>query len=568
MDFLNQAFAQVSDLFRSMTVGARITAGLLLVVVVVSLGYLFNQRSSGPDDYLMNGEPIQASYIPAMEAAFADAGLSEYRVDGTRIRIPRGKSSLYMAALADADALPPNFHDFIDNSLDKGGVFETREVRQQRIKSARQQQLASIIQSMHDIQAAMVLYDEKEQPGIKRGKIITASVNVKPTGNRPLDADRVPALRNIVASAIAGLDPKMISVTDLNSGRNFKPSSGDEADETAELYPKHKKYYEKIWKNKIENALSLVPDSIVAVNVELIPDSNTKTTTTEYDPKPVPLISKSKTVIETNESGAGGGRPGLAAQQPAVGGPSTGAATVASANSRRSNREDAAEDQQNLVGRTVKQIETPGLQPQVVKVAIGIPNSYLRKVWSKLNPDKEITPQDLGIKQQEEKDRIRTMIAPLISFNNNRDIAKIMQDDVAVTFFEDIVEAAPIEEPSTVSSALGWFSQNLSTVSLSLLAVFGMVMLRSMVRATPATPDTPAGGVATDESGYSSDEAGAILPFAPEPGATEAERAEHEKKLKRRLSSGPSVKDELADLVKEDPDAAANILRTWISNAG
>lgn len=568
MDFLNQAFAQVSDLFRSMTVGARITAGLLLVVVVVSLGYLFNQRSSGPDDYLMNGEPIQASYIPAMEAAFADAGLSEYRVDGTRIRIPRGKSSLYMAALADADALPPNFHDFIDNSLDKGGVFETREVRQQRIKSARQQQLASIIQSMHDIQAAMVLYDEKEQPGIKRGKIITASVNVKPTGNRPLDADRVPALRNIVASAIAGLDPKMISVTDLNSGRNFKPSSGDEADETAELYPKHKKYYEKIWKNKIENALSLVPDSIVAVNVELIPDSNTKTTTTEYDPKPVPLISKSKTVIETNESGAGGGRPGLAAQQPAVGGPSTGAATVASANSRRSNREDAAEDQQNLVGRTVKQIETPGLQPQVVKVAIGIPNSYLRKVWSKLNPDKEITPQDLGIKQQEEKDRIRTMIAPLISFNNNRDIAKIMQDDVAVTFFEDIVEAAPIEEPSTVSSALGWFSQNLSTVSLSLLAVFGMVMLRSMVRATPATPDTPAGGVADDESGYSSDEAGAILPFAPEPGATEAERAEHEKKLKRRLSSGPSVKDELADLVKEDPDAAANILRTWISNAG
>ena len=28
--------------------------------------------------------------------------------------------------------------------------------------------------------------------------------------------------------------------------------------------------------------------------------------------------------------------------------------------------------------------------------------------------------------------------------------------------------------------------------------------------------------------------------------------------------SGPSLRDELSDLVKEDPDAAANILRTWI----
>ena len=28
--------------------------------------------------------------------------------------------------------------------------------------------------------------------------------------------------------------------------------------------------------------------------------------------------------------------------------------------------------------------------------------------------------------------------------------------------------------------------------------------------------------------------------------------------------SGPSLRDELSELVKEDPDAAANILRAWI----
>ena len=44
MDFLNKAFAQLSDLFRSMTPAARITAGLLLAVVVVSLVYLFRYQ--------------------------------------------------------------------------------------------------------------------------------------------------------------------------------------------------------------------------------------------------------------------------------------------------------------------------------------------------------------------------------------------------------------------------------------------------------------------------------------------------------------------------------------------
>ena len=60
MDFLNKAFAQLNELFRSMTVGARITAGLLLVVVVVSLVYLFRYESSSPDLYLMNGERLSA----------------------------------------------------------------------------------------------------------------------------------------------------------------------------------------------------------------------------------------------------------------------------------------------------------------------------------------------------------------------------------------------------------------------------------------------------------------------------------------------------------------------------
>jgi flagellar biosynthesis/type III secretory pathway M-ring protein FliF/YscJ len=35
-----------------------------------------------------------------------------------------------------------------------------------------------------------------------------------------------------------------------------------------------------------------------------------------------------------------------------------------------------------------------------------------------------------------------------------------------------------------------------------------------------------------------------------------------------RLKKGKSLKDELVEIVREDPDAAADILRSWIGKAG
>ena len=87
---MNQATAQLNSLFRSMTLGARITAGLLLVVIVVSLAYLFNGRVSGPDSYLMGAEPISGPELNAMQAAHFDGGRKREDIKtATRIEIPR-----------------------------------------------------------------------------------------------------------------------------------------------------------------------------------------------------------------------------------------------------------------------------------------------------------------------------------------------------------------------------------------------------------------------------------------------------------------------------------------------
>ena len=101
MDVLNKTFARLSDWYRSLTPGARIAAGLLLVVCAASVAFLFNQQYAGSETYLFGGEPVAASQLPSMVQAFATAGLADYEIDGNRIRVPHGKQAVYMGALAN-----------------------------------------------------------------------------------------------------------------------------------------------------------------------------------------------------------------------------------------------------------------------------------------------------------------------------------------------------------------------------------------------------------------------------------------------------------------------------------
>src|ERR1700750_1470081 len=117
MDFLNKSLAQWNELFRSMTPGARVTAGLLLAVVVVSMGYLFRESAAGPDAYLFGGEALSSDQLNNVELAFAKAGLSGSQRDGNRIRVPAGQQAKYLAAVADSDALPPNFNSILEKAI-------------------------------------------------------------------------------------------------------------------------------------------------------------------------------------------------------------------------------------------------------------------------------------------------------------------------------------------------------------------------------------------------------------------------------------------------------------------
>src|SRR5687768_16380748 len=125
MDFINTSVAQLSDLFKSMTAGARMTVGLLLAVLVVSLVFLFQGRLRGTDGYLFGGQSFSAGEMQAMQAAFSQAGLGGWELEGNQIRIPKHQQHEYIAALFVNKALPANWGDGMREALDAGGSFTT-----------------------------------------------------------------------------------------------------------------------------------------------------------------------------------------------------------------------------------------------------------------------------------------------------------------------------------------------------------------------------------------------------------------------------------------------------------
>lgn len=564
MDFLNKSFIQLSELFQSMTVGARITSALLLVAVVASLGYLFTGRISSPDCDLMHGMPIPAAQIPAMEAAFAKAKLTGYEIRGTQILVPRGQSAAYQAALADAKVLPRGFGDYFRNSVQDTGVFEDSKTKDRRGQIALQEELANIITRMQGVETASVILSSDTKSGLSREKVNTASVSVKPIGETQLDEAKVSSIRHCVASAIASMKPEDVTVTDLN-GRSY-PGGGESGSAEEDAYVNRKRLYEEDLKRKIVSALSFIPNVVVEPQVVLDRELGAATRKVLHDPKGIPYSVTESNKSHTRDSTPQGGRPGYGAQQPNA----AMALPAAAMTSTKEEEEDSKSEVRNLVSGTITDTRLAGLTPKMAKVSVGLPSSYFVKIWHERNDVAGETPKTpdkaaLDTIRQEETANIQKHVAALLP--PPADTTTDVNNLVTVTTFQDM--KAP-EIPATPFSrqALDWLNRYWSTLGMILLAAMALAMLRSMVRAAPVS--TAGRGGYGDEMAYASQggDARQRTPGAPAPVAAESEEPVRENPLRRIQPNSRSIRDDLSELVREDPNVAANILKSWIGNRG
>ena len=557
MDFMNQASGQLKDLLQSMTPAARITAVLLLGVIVVSMGYLVQHHSASPDEYLFNGEFLPGRDVDRAEAAIAQARLASYQRVGNRIKVPQGQKAEYLAAVADAGALPPNFHNVLEKALDLG-PFTDRVTRQERLKAAREQQLSMIVRSMDGIEEAQVIFDVREPAGLGRVGEATASVNVRPAPGEPLSPRQAKMIKKAVASAIAGLGLDQVTVTNLSDDSTFNDSeiSGDAFDNE---YYQQRVAFERLMKTKIENLLRNIPGILVQVTAEL--DDTIEHVTRTVKPEGDPAVLRSTNELQENETSeiVDGGRP-----SPKANGPGSKKNEEASQVTVKDKKSTTVERAGNMIGQKDEMVRTAALVPTDVRVAIAVPENYVVDLWrekERKNPGTdpgESYPDETartsiqnGIEQS-----ISTIVAPLLPKK-----AAVDSQSMVVVQFIDSMAPQEIASPSMANQLLGWAGKHFNTMTMAVVALVSLMMLRSMVKSIPQAEPTAALAGQTFSLDANEQAMG-------DSSADDARDATGDGRPRLRLKKGTHLKDDLSDIIKEDPDAAAAILRTWIGNAG
>jgi len=215
---------------------------------------------------------------------------------------------------------------------------------------------------------------------------------------------------------------------------------------------------------------------------------------------------------------------------------------------------------QNVVGVEENRVFKKGFTPKEVWATVTIPSSYIDNLWKSRNPTATAAPKpdDLRLVQTDVIPKVENIVEPLLIQVANKGENTFKHVRVVVL---DTLPAPTIAPPSLATTATTWVGRYWSTLAMLGVAMFSLVVLRSVVGSAPKS--TPGAAPATAA-------APSLKLQADDPTDTPAAPGEDAEPIRPRLrlKRGTSLKDDLIDIVREDPDAAADILRSWIGKAG
>ncbi len=558
MDFLNRLYAQVRDLFLSMTPGNRITVGLLAVLLVVSLGFLIGgvTKSEGEFTPLYNGRYFSQAEQRAVDDALGKAGLSQHSWEGMRLMVPKSAWAKYAAAIAENKAIV-DMGGYLDRTINNLGAYESGKMMDTKKLVGMQQELSAALSDFRGIEKAQVLVSERSEmdPKMYQRKIMrSAAVSVWPLGGEPLDPEKISAISTNVGSSLGITDLKEITITDMKNGlswigNNLKAKGGNKTYEDAQ------KEYEASWEQKIRE---LFPD-ITKMQVKTTVELDKTLWRDEHDithGKPTTVATKERTTDLQKKDRDIAGRPGLV---PQLGLPVPNPAAQVISGGSTTEKTEESEVQKALTG-VEGQGRFAGLTPKTVTASIRIPMSYIRKAWALANAKPgetapESTPEELASTRLQVIEMVRTSVGNLIVAEYRPRDAQDTAQMVNVSTYDD---PAPIVEtsPSFAQLLMLWLGSNWETLSLLGLVLVGLCVLWAMTRVKQTEP------IVIYEA--------AELPTEAEQIAEGEEEEEEAGEINRSLEpfnrSMRSLQNEVADLVTENPDAAASVLRQWIGN--
>ena len=247
---------------------------------------------------------------------FLDAQKIEYQLDGNVVSVDESEyqNIKLLMTREGLDQGPTSGSDIIMQDM---GFGVSQRLERERLKHGREQQLARTIEELNNITRAKVLLAiPKENVFARREKKPSATVVLTLKRGRSLNGEEIDSVVDMIASAVQGLEPARVTVTDQNGRLLNSGSQSSLAARSRKEYDLERKR-EQEYLEKIDSILiPVVGLANYTAQVDLSMDfSSVEETQKRYNPD-LPAVRSETTFEENNIGGLAVGIPGALTNQP------------------------------------------------------------------------------------------------------------------------------------------------------------------------------------------------------------------------------------------------------------
>jgi len=247
---------------------------------------------------------------------FLDANEVEYRQENNTISVESDEYQNVKLMLA-REGLNEGPSEGSEILMQDMGFGVSQRLESERLKHSREQQLARTIEELQTIARARVLLAiPRDNVFAKREKNPSATVVLTLRRGRLLSEEEVDSVVDIVASAVQGMDPNRVTVTDQN-GRLLNSGSQDSVSSRSRKEFEIEQKREKEYMDKIDSILiPVVGLGNYTAQVDVAMDfTNSEETQRRYN-SDLPALRSEMKVEDNTIGGLLGGIPGALTNQP------------------------------------------------------------------------------------------------------------------------------------------------------------------------------------------------------------------------------------------------------------
>ncbi|EKF9261550.1 flagellar M-ring protein FliF [Vibrio cholerae] len=400
--------------------------------------------------------------IPVLD--YLDQQKQQYKLDGNTILVPVSDYNSLKLSMVRA-GLNQNRQAGDEILMQDMGFGVSQRLEQERLKLSRERQLAKAIEEMRQVNKARVLLAlPKQSVFVRHNQEASASVFLTVRTGANLKQEEIDAVVDMVASAVPGMKPSRVTVTDQH-GRLLSSGSQDPVSAARRKEQELEKQQEEALRGKIDSVLIPIlglGNYTAQVDVEL-DFSAVEQTRKVFDPN-TPATRSEYTLEDYNNGNVVAGVPGaLSNQPPADASIPQDVAQMkdGSVMGQGSVHKEATRNYELDTTISHERKQSGVINRQTVAVAV--------KSRSSVNPDTgEVTYTPLS---EADLNSIRQVLIGTVGYSENRgDLLNVLSMPFAEPEMEQIVDV-PIWEHPNFNDWVRWFASALVIIIVILVLV-------------------------------------------------------------------------------------------------